>query len=310
MSSHGLLNDILFKLVFGSANSEPILIALLNALLGYTGEQKITSLTIENPTLEKEYISDKGALLDLKAQDRAGRWYNIEVQLQSVHGRESYFKRSLFYWSKLYSSQIERGHQYSKLQKTISISLLDFLIFPDDKTLHHTYVLKERSTSSPFLDMLELHYIELGKFSLHKAHSLRTPFEKWLYILKFSELYSEPGTALPENLQEEAGIIMAIETMRKAYARDEVRELIKMREKAKLDYQSGLADAHEQGLEQGLEKGLEQGLEKGLEQGLEQGLKQGRDDVARKMLELGVSFEVIQQATGLSESAIKALESA
>ena len=50
MQDASLLNDILFKIVFGTKNSEPVLIALLNALLGYTGEQKIASLTIANPT--------------------------------------------------------------------------------------------------------------------------------------------------------------------------------------------------------------------------------------------------------------------
>ena len=62
----------------------------------------------------------------------------------------------------------------------------------------------------------------------------------------------------------EPQISMAIETMRKAYARDEVRELIQMREKALRDYESGLETALEKGREEGLKKGREEGLERGL----------------------------------------------
>ncbi len=250
MSDPSLLNDVLFKIVFGTSHSEPILTALLNALLSYTGDQRIESLTIDNPALDKEYISDKGVVLDLKAVDRLGRWFNIEVQLQATLGRENYFKRSLYYWSKLFVGQLEPGQSYSKLEKTICISLLDFELFPNTSELHSTYTIKERSTNDSFFDLFELHYIELRKFALHKSHILRTPFERWLHILKFSEIYARPGTELPQNLQQEEGISMAIETMRKAYAKDEVRELIQMREKALRDYESGLEDALEKGREE------------------------------------------------------------
>ena len=292
MPEPSLLNDILFKIVFGTSNSEPVLAALLNALLGYTGDERITSLTIDNPTLDKEYLSDKGVVLDLKAVDKLGHWYNIEVQLQATLGRENYFKRSLYYSTKLFVGQLEPGQSYSKLQKTISISLLDFYLFPEAEELHSSYVLKEKSTSAPFFDLLELHYIELKKFSIHKPHVLRTPFEKWLHILKFSEIYAQPNTPLPENLQKEEGISMAIETMRKAYARDEVRELIQMREKALRDYESGLETA--------LEKGREEGREEGREAGLE--------EVARRMLERSVERNLILELTGLSEEELALLE--
>lgn len=144
----------------------------------------------------------------------------------------------------------------------------------------------------PFFDLLELHYIELRKFSILKPRALHTPFERWLHVLKFSEIYAQPGTPLPPNLQEEEGISLAIETMRKAYARDEVRELILMREKALRDYESGLATAHERGLEEGLEKGLEK----------------GREEIALRMLARKVDRGLILEITGLSDTELSLLE--
>ncbi len=288
MLAPNLLNDVLFKIVFGTSSSEPVLTALLNALLGCTGEQRIVSLTIGNPTLEKEFISDKGVVLDIKAVDRSRCWFNIEVQLQPTEGRENYFKRSVYYWSKLFVEQLEPGDSYSKLEKTICISLLDFDLFRDSAELHSTYVIRNKSTNEAPLDILELHYIELKKFSIHKVHHLRTPFERWLHVLKFSELYAQPGVPLPETLQQEEGIDMAIETMRKAYARDEVRELILMRDKALRDYESGLATAHETGREEGREA--------------------NKEEVARRMLARGAQRNFILEVTGLSEEKLTLLE--
>ena len=92
MARPSLLNDILFHIVFGSKGSEKLTRHLLNALLGYTGLQKIQTLEIINPTLDKDYIADKGAVLDVRAQDGTGKFYNIEVQLRA---NDAYVSRSV-----------------------------------------------------------------------------------------------------------------------------------------------------------------------------------------------------------------------
>lgn len=125
----GLLNDILFKIVFGSRDSEPVLRALLNALLSRTGSETIVSVEILNPGFDKDYVIEKGPVLDVKARDQAGRQYNIEVQLNPGIG--DYAARSIFYTTKFFCDQLQRGQPYETLKKTVSISLLDFNLFPE-----------------------------------------------------------------------------------------------------------------------------------------------------------------------------------
>ncbi len=84
-------------------------------------------------------------------------------------------------------------------------------------------------------DVLELHYVELRKFKPSKPSELRTRFERWLYFLKFADLFGPEDQTLPENLAQEKGIAMALESMRRAYAKDPVREMIEAREKAEAD---------------------------------------------------------------------------
>jgi len=42
-------NDIAFRKIFGNENKKEILISFLNAVLGFTGDSKIVTVTILNP---------------------------------------------------------------------------------------------------------------------------------------------------------------------------------------------------------------------------------------------------------------------
>ena len=290
MRHPSLLNDILFKIVFGSRESEPVLRALLNALLSRTGPETITDVEILNPGFDKTYILEKGPVLDVKARDQAGRQYNIEVQLNPGVGE--YTARSIYYTAKFFCDQLQRGEPYETLKKTVSISLLDFNLFPEQTKLHSTFRLWEPDLKVPLLDLLELHYIELRKFSPEKPHELKTRFERWLYLLKFADMFNLNQEALPETLAQEEGIPMAIDSMRKAYARDEIREMIEAREKAERDHISRLRHAERVGLEMGHQKGLEQGREQGRQEGLK--------TAAVGMLKSGLSREQIREALEVS----------
>ena len=62
------------------------------------------------------------------------------------------------------------------------------------------------------------------------------------------------------------------------------------------------------GLEAKFEKGFAQGIEQGVEKGKVEGKIEGTMDVARNMLGIGLSVEVIMQATGLSREQIAGLK--
>jgi len=64
-----LRNDIIFKYVFASENSEDILISLLNAIFKDSGQELITEITYLNPFSTKEKLDDKSTVLDIKATD-------------------------------------------------------------------------------------------------------------------------------------------------------------------------------------------------------------------------------------------------
>ena len=99
---------------------------------------------------------------------------------------------------------------------------------------------------------------------------------------------------------------MALESLRKACASDEVREMIELRMKAKRDEASRLEHARREVLEEGLEMGLVKGHQEGLEMGLAKGHQEGLLDVARKMREAGFSPDSISAMTGLRSEDLEA----
>lgn len=73
-----------------------------------------------------------------------------------------------------------------------------------------------------------------------------------------------------------------------------------------------LEGSEQQGYRKGFKEGVEQGIEKGIEKGLAEGKSEGRasalNDVAKSMLEAGMSEEQIIKVTGLDKEQIMRLK--
>ena len=109
-------SDIFIKYLLGSEENKDLLISFVNAVLTDSNFTTIVSAEIKNPFNVKTFPIDKESIVDIKAADETGRQYNIEVQ---TTGDESFKARSLYYWAKLYTSQLLEGDDYTKLKPTI-----------------------------------------------------------------------------------------------------------------------------------------------------------------------------------------------
>ena len=90
--------DCVFKAILGSRGNELVLIDFLNAILCLP--KTITEVEIANPYNEKAFTADKRAIVDIKAFDRAGQCYQVEVQTSIP----SYLHhRVLYMWADLYA---------------------------------------------------------------------------------------------------------------------------------------------------------------------------------------------------------------
>lgn len=108
--------DYAFKQKFGSEKNKRITIVFLNVILQRTGRDTIKEVEFINQEVGGEYKDDKQSRLDIVVRTQKGNLINIEVQLSN---EQNIFKRSLFNWSRLYTSQLSKGMGYHTLLPTI-----------------------------------------------------------------------------------------------------------------------------------------------------------------------------------------------
>lgn len=127
-------NDIAFRKIFGNENKKIILISFLNAVMKLKGKDAIEDVEILNPYQLPIIKNLKASIIDVKARDKKGKTYIIEMQVAEPDGLD---KRLLYYASKEYSQQIESGEHYTELKPVIFIGIFDFKFTSGEKYLSH-----------------------------------------------------------------------------------------------------------------------------------------------------------------------------
>ncbi|MGL5578951.1 MAG: Rpn family recombination-promoting nuclease/putative transposase [Fusobacteriaceae bacterium] len=226
--------DFIFKQIFGSENEKTVLLSFLNTAI--KPEHKIVDVELRNVEITKEAIEDKNSRLDVKAVADDGTIINVEIQLTNKYNMP---KKTLFYWSKLYSEQLKEGIDYSNLKKTICINIVDFIQFKEIKEYHSIFRVKEEKTGISLDDVLEIHFLELPKL---KGFDKADLLSGWGMFLK------EPSSDVVEEAEES---IREIKTAKKKLwvisSDEDEREKYRMREKGKLDEFSAMAQATREG---------------------------------------------------------------
>ncbi len=239
--------DFAFKKLFGSEENKDLLISLLNAIIA--GDQKITNVELKNPYNLANYRAGKMSILDIKACDESGRWFNVEMQI----GEDLNFdKRSIYYWAKLVTEQLSEGMMFKALQKTFSINILDFNFIPDVNEFHNLYKIINVNTGRDdrLHDIFELHYIELRKFS-KEYHELVTALDRWSTFL--TRAHELDKANLPKALADDKEITKAVQAVDRMFNEEE-RQIYETRMHALADVESKIASAEEKGERRGMEK--------------------------------------------------------
>jgi predicted transposase/invertase (TIGR01784 family) len=239
--------DYAFKKVFGSESTTPILVDLLHAVL--KPARRIVELQLLNPFNDKDADDGKLSILDIKARDELGQHYNVEMQLFGSH---VHLQRILYYWAVLHGDQLREGQKYTALQPTISIAIVNSVLFPDVPDHHLDFQL--RSGQHPqliFSSQLSIHLLELPKFRKTPAE-LTDPLDVWCYFLTHgAEL--DPAQ-LPSVLQIPM-VQRAMEVLDMLSKNDVERERYQARLKWERDQTAFVDEAREEGVKQGSERG-------------------------------------------------------
>ena len=276
------LNDYLFYKVMGEKGDEEQLLGFLNAVLisdtERSGKKPIESVEIiENKSLMADTINGKSCVLDVIAVLADGTMVNIEVQLRNEHNID---RRSMFYWSRVYSKGIKKGQDYQELPNVIAINIVDF-DFPSGGDTHTCFHMREDSNPSLMLsNALEIHFINMVKWRKQVDKDIeKNPLHRWLVWLDVTS----PPELVKEAVKMDSAIMAA--DKKKYYLTQEWQDwnLELHRELAIMDYNSGINYARKEGEQK------------------------SKEEIAGKLLAEGASVEFVQKITGLDIAVIQGL---
>jgi predicted transposase/invertase (TIGR01784 family) len=263
-------NDIAFHKIFGNENRKEVLISFLNAVLLLENDKKIVSVDILTPYQLPALKGGKVTIVDVKAKDQSDKNYIVEMQVAEVAGFD---KRVLYYASKSYSSQIERGDLYEKLNPTFFIGILDFEITQNpDYISRHKIV--DIQTGENVISDIEFNFIELPKFNKQEGE-LSTIIDQWVYFIKNAENLD----VIPDGVKDK-GLINAYEDADKHnWTKEEL-------------------DAYDYVL-------MREQDDRGR---LTLSLRREKEAIVKKSLNLGLALDVIAEITGLTIEQVEKLQ--
>jgi predicted transposase/invertase (TIGR01784 family) len=189
--------DYAFKKIFGSDQSQDILISFLNAIV-YQGETFITSLEIIDPYAPGRISGLKTTYFDVKAKLNNGENVLIEMQALNV---PAFGKRILYNTAKMYVNQLKLGEVYPELRAAIGVAVTDFTMFNEHSKVISQFTLKEEELLLNYqYSPLKLVFVELPKFN-KTLEELTNITDKWLYFLRKApdlEVIPESMSIVPE----------------------------------------------------------------------------------------------------------------
>lgn len=241
--------DVIFKAMFGREGSEDILADFLSRLLEIP-RKSIQRIIMDNVELIPDNYADKFCRVDLKMQVDE-RLINIELQ---INNEEHFRERTLYYWSRIYGSELKSGDDYSKLKETICINIVNFNLF-DCEEFHSHFKIIEKNRHEVLTDKFGIHFFELKKIG--KSPNKDNPMELWLQLIN-AETEEELDMLENTNVQE---INKAILVLRKLNADENMRRIAELREKALHDEANAINSAEERGRIEGIEEGKLQIIE-------------------------------------------------
>ena len=243
-------NDYAFKRIFGSEEGKEALIGFLNAVLKPPPGRELVKLDLLDREIDPKYLLDRGARLDVLARTEQGTLINIEVQVANQYNID---KRTMYYWAGIYHGQLAGGQKFSDLRKTITINVLSFDWFRDDKLYHHTFHVREDGTGHLLNDDLEIHFLELEKIKMVRRRP-KDDVESWMMYLSNLE-----GEEMEEIAMDNPGIRKALTIEQAFWQSKKERRMYELREKAMRDELSMLAGAMAEGEARGEARGEAKG---------------------------------------------------
>ena len=289
-----LMNDDVFKLVFGQESSKDVMIEFLNRVIPDRVIVDLDFMDKEMKSLDRER---KDSIYDMFCKTDDGSRIVVEVQRRK---QDTYIERSIYYSTFQIRNQVDAGIGDYGFCPVYVINILDFNIDenrgnPNVRTVYRFY---EESAHTLLTDKLTLIYIELGKFQKTLADLDGDVLEGFYFCLK--NMHHLDGC--PDVLEH--GIFKRMFDISELIKMDEVtRSKVLMKMTTERDLRNQMAYARKEAIAEGLAEGRERGLAEGRAEGRVEGIT----EAVRKMVKSGMTREAVAEVLQLQITEIDAM---
>ncbi len=238
------LLDVMFKRMFSMPDNKEMLCDFLKTFIVFK-DGELTDVTLIDKEIHRT-PEEKNSILDLRV-DTGHAEVDVEVQIQKT---TAFNDRIAYYLSKIFSDQLGENDSYSKLHKCVSLCILDFKMFDDDRYFRTMKI--QDDLGNILTDKMEFDCLEVPK--THKLE-ITDSGDKKLYWAKLFAVSSEEELDMVQQQANSPAIDKAVLTIKKLSADEQMKLEAEARLKEFRDRQSMYETGYDNGIEQGLIKG-------------------------------------------------------
>ena len=278
-----IVSDVMFNVMINNENRKQYASYLISEVLNMDYEKVYKSIIFVKEKIDKNKYIESGKTVDFVCEID-GEIIGIEMNNNTS---KSSLERNISYAADLYKSKMIRGKKYD-YRKVYQINLNNFTFENNEEVIEEYSIRNDRGEE--FTDKLKFIHIYLPNIA-KKDYNQITELERMLLVYN-NESSSSIRLAKGDDILEEF-----VKDAVDASSNDEIIGLYDKElhlEKLKL---SEIEEAKEEAREEGREEGRTEGLA----EGIAKGETNKQIEIAKNMLKLGISTDLIEKATGLTK---------
>ena len=273
-----LLDDFVFKLVFGQESTKDVMIEFLNQVIR---DRCIVDVEFLDKEIHPYDPERKSSVYDLFCMTDDGSRIVVELQRRK---QDRYAERMLYYSMHQILRQVDAGSGSYDFCPVYVVSILEFTLDQNDgyDEVRTVYRLREECSFRELTDRLTFIFLELPKFNKAVEELDGNLLEGMYFCFKNMPNLTERPTVLAHNV------------FKKIF---DVSELLQMDEETRINILSNMTT----------ERDLRNQMEYARRTAIAEGRAEGLEYVARRMLAMGMDVQQISAATLLDAEQIEAL---
>ena len=314
-----LLDDDVFKLVFGRESTKDVMIEFLNQMIT---DRNIVDLEFLDKEMHPVERDQKGSVYDMFCKTDDGSRIIVEVQRRK---QPFYPERAIYYSTFQIQRQVDAGAEYYDFLPVYVVNILNFTMDGNtaDSEVKSVYRLYNERTHSLLTDRVTFIFLELGKFNKTLAELDGNVLDGMCFCFKNMTTLAERPDILRHKVFEkifEVTELLNMDNVTRYKILGNMTTERDLRNQMRYAIETATAEGLAKGMEQGLAKGMEQGIAEGRAKGEAEGRAKGEAEgraegraegerakaceIAAKLMAAGMSKEEAAEFVGIEEGEI------